>query len=83
MLGHRFSFLIAHGADPKGLAQVEAAFAGGTDHGSEIRYRRKDGSMFWAAIFISPVRDEGGEVVQHFASFVDLTKQKQSKLNPR
>ena len=72
-LGHRFRFLMARGADPKGLAQVEAAFAGGTDHGSEIRYRRKDGSMFWAAIFISPVRDEGGEVVQHFASFVDLT----------
>src|SRR3984893_2401677 len=35
--------------------------------------------MFWAAIFISPVRDEGGEVVQHFASFVDLTKQKQEQ----
>ena len=41
--------------------------------------RRKDGIMFWAAIFISPVRDEGGEVVQHFASFVDLTKQKQEQ----
>jgi PAS domain S-box-containing protein len=79
VLGHRFSFLMARGADPKGLAQVEAAFAGGTDHGSEIRYRRKDGSMFWAAIFISPVRDVGGEVVQHFASFVDLTKQKQEQ----
>src|SRR6202045_1799245 len=79
VLGHRFSFLMARGADPKGLAQVEAAFAGGTDHGSEIRYRRKDGSMFWAAIFISPVLDEGGEVVQHFASFVDLTKQKQEQ----
>ena len=52
VLGHRFSFLMARGADPKGVAQVEAAFAGGTDHGSEIRYRRKDGSMFWAAIFI-------------------------------
>ena len=64
VLGHRFSFLMAHGADPKGLAQVEAAFAGGTDHGSEICYRRKDGSVFWAAIFISPVRDEGGELVQ-------------------
>ena len=35
--------------------------------------------MFWAAIFISPVRDEGGELVQHFASFVDLTKQKQEQ----
>ena len=36
--------------------------------------------MFWAAIFISPVRDEAGEVVQHFASFVDLTKQKQEQV---
>lgn len=58
--------------DLKALAQVESAFEGTTDHGSEIRYRRKDGSMFWAAIFISPVLDESG-VVQHFASFVDLT----------
>ena len=35
--------------------------------------------MFWAAIFISPVRDESGDVVQHFASFVDLTKQKKEE----
>ena len=79
VLGHRFSFLMARGADPKALAQVEIAFEGTTDHGSEIRYRRKDGSVFWAAIFISPVLDESGEVVQHFASFVDLTRQKQEQ----
>jgi PAS domain S-box-containing protein len=79
VLGHSFNFLMARGADPKALAQVEAAFEGSTDHGSEIRYRRKDGSTFWAAIFISPVRDESGEVVQHFASFVDLTRQKQEQ----
>jgi PAS domain S-box-containing protein len=76
VLGHSFNFLIARGADPEALAQVEAAFEGSTDHGSEIRYRRKDGSMFWAAIFISPVLNESGDVEQHFASFVDLTKQK-------
>ena len=35
--------------------------------------------MFWARIFISPVRDESGDVVQHFASFVDFTKQKQEE----
>jgi len=58
---------------------IEAAFEGSTDHGSEIRYRRKDGSMFWAAIFVSPVLDESGDVVQYFASFVDLTKQKQEQ----
>jgi PAS domain S-box-containing protein len=57
VLGHSFNFLMARGADPKAVAQVEAAFKGSTDHGSEMRYRRKDGSMFWAAIFISPVLD--------------------------
>jgi hypothetical protein len=50
-----------------------------SDSDLEIRYRRKDGSVFWASIYISPVRDEGGDVVQHFASFVDLTKHKQEK----
>ena len=83
VLGHSFNFLMARGADPKALAQVEVAFEGTTDHGSEIRYRRKDGSTFWAAIFISPVLDESGDVVQHFASFVDLTKQKQEQDSPR
>jgi PAS domain S-box-containing protein len=79
VLGHSFNFLIARGADPEALAQVEVAFEGSTDHGSEIRYRRKDGSMFWAAIFISPVLNESGGVEQHFASFVDLTKQKRQQ----
>ena len=79
VLGHSFNFLMARGADPKALVQVETAFEGGTDHGSEIRYRRKDGSVFWAAIFVSPVRDESGNVVQHFASFVDLTRQKEEQ----
>jgi PAS domain S-box-containing protein len=79
VLGHSFNFMMARGTDPKSLAQVQAAFKGSTEWGSEIRYRRKDGSMFWAALFISPVRDEHGDIVQHFASFVDLTKQKKEQ----
>ena len=65
---------MAHGADAEALAQIEAEFEGTLDSGAEILYRRKDGSEFWAALFISPVRDEDGDVVQYFASFVDLTK---------
>ena len=45
----------------------------------ENRYRRKDNIEFWSAFFISPVRDEKGDVVQHFASFVDLTKHKEDE----
>jgi PAS domain S-box-containing protein len=76
VLGQGFNFLMAHGADADALAQIEAEFHGNTVGGSEILYRRKDGSEFWAAVFISPVRDESGDVVQYFASFVDLTQHK-------
>ena len=79
VLGQSFNFLMAHGADAEALAQIETEFKGNTDGGSEIRYRRKDNSEFWAAIFISPVRDENGDVVQYFASFVDLTKHKEDQ----
>jgi len=79
VLGQSFNFLMARGADRKALMQVEAAFEGSADGGSEIYYRRKDGSVFWAALFISPVRHHSGDIVQHFASFVDLTKQKKEQ----
>ena len=79
VLGQSFNFLMARGADPKALALIEAAFAGSADHSSEISYRRKNGSVFCAAIFINPVRDASGNVVEHFASFVDITKQKQEQ----
>ncbi|MBZ3695456.1 MULTISPECIES: HWE histidine kinase domain-containing protein [Phyllobacterium] len=74
VLGQNFNFLLAHVSDAAALADVRANFAKHADHDSEILYRRKDGSEFWAAIFISPVKDEAGTTVQYFASFVDLTK---------
>lgn len=83
VLGHSFNFLMAQGTDPKALALVEAAFEVSDDHSSEVRYRRKDGSEFWAALFISPVRDKRGEVVQHFASFIDLTRHKEEQAQSR
>ena len=83
VLGQNFSFLLARGADPETLAQLEAEFEGSSDSASENHYRRKDGSEFWAATFISPVRTESGDVVQHFASFADLTKHKQEQAHSR
>jgi PAS domain-containing protein len=55
------------------------AFAGSPEKDFEICFRRKDGSMFWAAIFISPVLDKTGGIVQHLASFVDLSKHRQEQ----
>ncbi len=83
VLGHSFNFLMAQGADPRALALVAAAFDGSDDHSSEVRYRRKDGSEFWAALFISPIRDGSGDVVKHFASFIDLTRNKEEQAQSR
>jgi PAS domain S-box-containing protein len=83
LLGQDFSFLLARMADPGALAQLEAEFGGCSDSGWENDYRRKDGSEFWAATFISAVRDESGNVVQHFLSLVDLTKHKQEQAHSR
>ena len=60
VLGHSFNFLMAQGTDPRALALVEAAFEASDDHSSEIRYRRKDGSEFWSAVFVSPFVTAGG-----------------------
>ena len=83
VLGHGFNSLMARGADAKALAAVEAAFQVDDDHSSEVRYRRKDGSEFWAALFISPVRDQDGTVIQHFASLIDLTRHKEEQAQSR
>jgi PAS domain S-box-containing protein len=83
VLGQSFNFLMARGTDPDSLSRIEAAFASRFTGGSEISYRRKDGTLFWSAILISPVLDERGEVVQHFASFVDLTDHKQEQAQSR
>lgn len=77
VLGKELKSLLAEGVDGDAMATVEAEFAAHNSAEPEIHYRRKDGSEFWASIFISPVWDERGAVVQHFASFVDLTRHKQ------
>jgi PAS domain S-box-containing protein len=79
ILGQSFNSLLAQGTDADVLAQMSAAFKGGPDSDPEARYRRKDGTEFWASVFLSPVRDKHDELLQHFISFVDLTKHKRAE----
>jgi PAS domain S-box-containing protein len=83
VLGQSFNFLMARGTDKAALARIEDAFRGDGLGGSEIRYRRKDGSEFWASIFISPVQDKSGDLIQYFASFTDLTRHKDEQAQSR
>ena len=73
VLAQRFNFLLANEADPTALDKIAASFAGREDD-AEIRYRHKDGSEFCATIFVNPVEDDEGAIVQHFVSLIDITK---------
>lgn len=79
VLGVRFMSLMTRGVGSEAVAEIEAAFAGRADSEPEIRYRRSDGTSFWASVFISPVCDEAGDVVQHFISLVDHTRQREKQ----
>jgi PAS domain S-box-containing protein len=83
ILGQSFNSLLAPGAAPDAIAQVNAAFEGSPDTDPEVYCRRKDGSEFWASVFISPVRDDNGDLLQYFVSFVDLTNHKQAQAQSR
>ncbi|MHC2291708.1 HWE histidine kinase domain-containing protein [Bradyrhizobium barranii] len=82
VLGNDFNFLMASGSDVEALTRAKAEFEG-SSNGAEVFCRRKDGSEFWAALFVSPVRDEGGDIVQYFASLIDLTKLKEDEARSR
>ena len=73
ILGQPFNFLMDCPTDARACADVEAGFSGADGATAQIECRRKDGSLFLAAIYTSPVRDHQGEIVQYFASFVDLS----------
>ncbi len=79
VLGQAFNFVLASQTDAERLAAIKAEFEEGFCKGPEICCRRKDGSTFWAGVYISPVRDDSGDIVQHFASFVDLTRHKEEQ----
>jgi PAS domain S-box-containing protein len=82
VLGKDFNFLMASGSDVEALTRAKAEFEG-SSNGAEVFCRGKDGSEFWAALFVSPVRDEGGDIVQYFASLIDLTKLKEEEARSR
>jgi PAS domain S-box-containing protein len=83
VLGQDFNFLLARNANADTLKQIVSEFEGNSSGCPDVLSHRKDGTEFWAGLFINPVRDESGAIVQHFISVVDLTKHKNEQLQSR
>jgi len=76
VLGRNCRFLQGPGTDPAQIAKIREALAAGRDVNVEMLNYHKDGTPFWNALYLSPVRDDSGEVVYHFGSQFDVTEKK-------
>ncbi len=81
VLGQRFDFIVAGGEGEDSATAVEMAFADPSREDPDIHFRRKDASEGLASMFINPVRNEQGKVVQNFVSLVDITRFQTAKNN--
>lgn len=73
IIGRNCRFLQGPDTDRDEVAKVRAAIEAKTDISVDLLNYRKDGSTFWNALYLSPVRNDAGEVVFFFASQLDVT----------
>lgn len=79
VMGRNCRFLQGEGTDPAAIARMREAIAAGLPAECEVLNYRKDGSAFWNAMVMSPVRR--GETVTHFtAALFDISAKKQAEL---
>lgn len=76
IVGRNCRLLQGPKTDRATVAKIRDAVAAGEDVAVDILNYRKDGTKFWNAVFISPVRDDAGRIVYFFASQLDFTNVK-------
>ena len=79
ILGHNCRFLQGAGTDRDAIANVRRAIEDKTDIAVEVQNYRKDGTMFWNALFISPIFDREGRLLYFFGSQLDITRRREAE----
>lgn len=82
LVGRNCRLLQGPETDQISVKSIREAVSTGRDLSIDILNYRKDGSTFWNALFVSPVRNDDGEVIYFFASQLDFTniKSKEAEL---
>ena len=70
-------FLANGDRDQPGVDELRIAIEEGREWSGPLRNYKKDGTPFWNELYIAPVRDEDGRVVNFIGVQKDVTKQKE------
>jgi PAS domain S-box-containing protein len=76
IVGRNCRFLQGPETDRAAIERLREAIAEARPIAIEILNYKKDGSRFWNALIVSPVRDPGGRVIQFFATQTDVTQRR-------
>ncbi|KQT84446.1 HWE histidine kinase domain-containing protein [Methylobacterium sp. Leaf466] len=76
ILGRNCRFLQGPATDPGAVAAIREAIADRVPIEIDLLNHRKDGSVFWNRVLISPVLDEDGALSFYFASQFDVSLEK-------
>jgi PAS domain S-box-containing protein len=79
-VGRNCRFLQGPDTDAGDVARMSEALRAGQGIELEILNYRKDGTPFWNALVISPVRDGSGEVAYYFASQHDVSEKRLAQI---
>ncbi len=80
LVGRNCRLLQGPETDRGAIQRLSEAVAAERDVALDILNYRKDGTTFWNALFVSPVRDAKGEVIYFFASQLDFTNIKSKEI---
>lgn len=78
-LGRNCNFLQGPSTDPAAVQRVRDALQTHERVSVELRNVRKDGTVFWNALQIAPVRDASGEVTHFVGIQRDITAQREAQ----
>jgi PAS domain S-box-containing protein len=76
LLGHNPRLLKSGATSPEEYRRLWQAITAGKEWRGELLNRRKDGTPFWVAVAISPLRDAGGTATHFVAVEEDITDRK-------
>jgi PAS domain S-box-containing protein len=80
VLGRNCRFLQGPDTDPAALSRIRAAVAERRELKIRLLNYRKDGGTFWNELYLSPVFDERGYLINFFSSQVDVTRAREGEL---
>jgi PAS domain S-box-containing protein len=79
ILGKNCRFLQANDRDQEGIPKIRLALKNGESCKVILRNYKKDGTLFWNDLHITPIKDKNGVITHYIGIQNDITKRKQAE----